>query len=82
MPGALGLTLLVCVAAVGLMHLALCRPRVEHTVGLAVVGGIAFPLLLAATPAAVLLMLSCGWSRRLAGARVPRVPDRLPPSWR
>lgn len=80
MPGVLGLTMLVCVATVGLTHLAVRGRPVEHLLGVAVVFGVAFPLLFVTPFAAALLMLAAVWTRRLAGAIEP-IPDRLPPTW-
>lgn len=84
MGGVIGLTLLVCVSAVGLVHLALRRPPVEHRVGSMFVVLIAFSMILAAPFAAVLMMLCAAWTRRLVPT-VQRVdttaPDFVPPNW-
>jgi hypothetical protein len=79
MPGVLGLTLLVCVAAVGLTQLAVRGRPIEHLLGVVVVFAVAFPLLFAAPFAGVLLVLAAMWTRRLVV--IAPVPDRIPPHW-
>jgi hypothetical protein len=79
MPGVLGLTLLVCVVAVGLTQLAVRGRPIEHLLAVAVVFSIAFPLLFVAPFAGVLLVLSAMWTRRLVV--IAPVPDRIPPNW-
>ena len=72
--------MLVCVNAVGLTHLAVRRPVVEHTIAMSIVLALAAVLMVAAPFAAALLALSCMWTRRLATG-VLAVPDRLPRTW-
>ncbi len=86
MGGMMGLTILVCVAAIGLVHLALGRSSVEHRVGSVVIGAIGLALLFSAPFAGVLLVSLAMWSRRfvgaMAGLRMPaRLPDRVPSDW-
>ncbi len=81
-----GLTLLVCVSAVGLVQLALRRPSIEHRVGSILVGIIGFSLLTTAPFVGVLMVTMAMWSRRFVGAkpglRMPsRMPDRVPSDW-
>ncbi len=84
MGGMLGLTLLVCGSAIGLVHLALRCPPVEHRLGSMVVTILAFSLLVRAPFAAVLMLLAVGWSYRFVPARQPAfspAPDFVPPHW-
>lgn len=79
----LGLTLLVCGSAIGLVHLALHCPPVEHRLGSMIVVIIALSLLLSAPFASMLMLLSTAWSRRLVASApvVARPPDFVPPHW-
>jgi len=76
----LGLSLLMLVSSIGLVHLAVRRHPVEHLLACAVVLGIAFPLLFAAPVVGVALVAAAVTSRRLVRAYVP-IPDRVPRHW-
>ena len=79
----LGLTMLVCFAAVGLVHLAVRWSPKEHLAAAVVIGSIGFVLLFSAPFAAVLLLTLAVGTRRLV-VRAPRrwsLPDFVPPSW-
>jgi hypothetical protein len=78
-PSVFGLCLLVVVTTVGLAELALRRERIEHLLGVAVIAGVAFPLLFVAPVAAVAMLAACAATRRLA--RPAAVPDRVPRHW-
>lgn len=83
MGGTLGLTLLVCGSAIGLVQLALRCPPVEHRLGSMIVVILAMSLLVQAPFAAVLLLLATAWSRRFVPTRPAYgpAPDFVPPNW-
>lgn len=83
MGGMLGLTLLVCGSVIGLVHLALRCPPVEHRLGSMIVVIIALTLLLEAPFASLLMLLAAAWSRRLVSSApvFGAAPDYLPPNW-
>ncbi|HVF74011.1 MAG TPA: hypothetical protein VM938_03095 [Acidimicrobiales bacterium] len=71
-------TVLVCVAAMGLLHLAVHAEAREHAIASSIVAAVALPLALVRPEVAVLLFLVAVGSRRL---RNPAVPDRVPAEW-
>jgi hypothetical protein len=83
MGGMLGLTLLVCGSAIGLVQLAVrCRP-VEHRLGSMIVVIIALSLLVEEPFASVLMLLSAAWSGRFVSTApvLSPAPDFVPPQW-
>lgn len=78
MPEAMSFTILVCAAAIGLLHLAVHAPPREHAVASSVVAAVALPIALVRPEAAAMLMLLAYATRRL---RNPAVPDRVPHDW-
>ena len=78
MPDAVSFTILVCAAAMGLLHLAVHADAREHAIAASIVAAVAFPIALVRPEAAVLLFLSAVGSRRM---RTPAVPDRVPSEW-
>lgn len=81
MPGVIGISVFVLVSTVGLVHLAVHRPRSEHLVGVGVVASLAALFWLPAPAASVLLLAACVGTRRLAFATPVVVPDRIPSHW-
>lgn len=80
-----GLTLLVCVALVGLVQLALRRPF-EHRVASVIIAVVGLSLLYSSPFAGLLLVTGSMWTGRfvdaVSGLRLPEtVPDRVPPNW-
>jgi hypothetical protein len=78
-PGVFGLSLLMVVCGVGLVHLAVRRDPVEHLLAASVVVGVALPLLFAAPVVAVALLAVSIASRRLV--RPALIPNRVPRDW-
>lgn len=78
MPDAMSFTILVCVAAMGLVHIAVHADAREHAIASSVVAAVAFPVALVQPEAAGLLLLLAVGTRRL---RNPAVPDRVPVEW-
>ena len=78
MSEAVGFSVLVCVALLGLLYLAVHADPREHTVASAIVGAVALPVFLVRPEAGLMLFLAAAVSGRL---RVPRVPDTLPADW-
>lgn len=78
MPDAVSFTILVCVAAMGLLWLAVHADAREHAVAASIVAAVAFPVALVRPEVAALLLLVAAGSRRL---RHPAVPDRVPLEW-
>lgn len=82
MPGVIGISVFVLVSTLGLVHLAVHRPRAEHLVGVGVVASLAALFWLAVPAASVLLLAACVGTRRLAmGTPAVTVPDRIPTHW-
>ena len=77
MPVAAALAVLVCVAAVGLAHLAVHSPRSDHALGAAMIVLVALPLLTISPVAAAGLLLAVVVSFRLRR----NVPARVPREW-
>lgn len=78
MPDAVSFTILVCVAAMGLLHLAVHADERDHAIAVSVVAAVAVPMALVQPVVAGLLLLVAAGSRRL---RTPAVPDRVPVEW-
>lgn len=78
MSDAMSFAVLVCVAAMGLLHLAVHADAREHAIASSIVAAVALPIALVRPEAAVLLFLAAVGSRRL---RNPAVPDRVPADW-
>lgn len=78
MTDAIGFTLLVCAAAIGLLYLAVHADAREHSVAASIVVAIAFPIMLVRLEVGVMLVLVAVATRRLRG--VP-VPDTVPADW-
>ncbi len=78
MSDAMSFTVLVCVACLGLLHLAVHANAREHAVASSIVAAVALPVALVRPEAAALLFLMAVGSRRL---RNPAVPDRVPVEW-
>lgn len=78
MPFALGVSILACVVAVGLAHLAVRGTKAEHAIGMAAAVAVAIPLLLVSAAAGALLLFVTAGTRRLTHRRVP---DRVPTAW-
>ena len=78
MTDAMGFTVLVCVAALGLLVLAVHADPREHVIASAIVAAVALPVLVVRPAAGVMLLLAAGLTGRL---RTPRVPDTIPADW-
>jgi predicted branched-subunit amino acid permease len=78
MPDAIGFTLLVCAASIGLLYLAVHAEPREHAVAASVVMAVAFPIMLARLEVGAMLLLVAVATRRLRSAPVP---DRVPAEW-
>lgn len=78
MPDAIGFTLLVCAAAVGLLYLAVHAPPREHAVAASLVMAISVPIMLVRIEVGTMLLLVAVATRRLRSAPVP---DRVPIDW-
>lgn len=78
MPDAVSFSILVCAAAIGLLHLAVHAPAREHAVASSMVAAVALPIALVRPEAAIMLLLLAYGTRRL---RNPAVPDRVPRDW-
>lgn len=79
MSDAVGFSMLVCVAALGLLYLAVHADPREHVVASAIVGAVALSVFFVRPEAGLMLFLAAAASGRL---RVPRVPDTVPVEWR
>ena len=77
MPGVVGLSLLVCVCAVGLATLAVRAPAREHTLAVAMTVLVAIPVAAASVVTGAALLLVAGASLRLR----PVVPTHVPEEW-
>jgi hypothetical protein len=75
---AIGFSLLICAAGMGLLYLAVYATAVEHAVAAAVVGAVALPVAVVRPEAGIMLMLLAVGTRRFC---VPPVPDRVPVEW-
>lgn len=75
---AVGFSMLVCVAAVGLAALAVHGEAWEHAVAAAVVAAVSVPLLVVRPEVGVMLLLAAMVTGRL---RLPSVPDTVPADW-
>jgi hypothetical protein len=78
MSDALGFSVLVCVAALGLLVLAVHADPREHVIASAIVGAVALPMLVVRPEVGLMLLLAAALSGRL---RVPQVPDTVPVDW-
>lgn len=78
MTDAIGFSMLVCTAGLGLLYLAVHASPYEHSVAAAMVGAVAVAIAVVRPEAAVMLMLLAVGTRRL---RTPPVPDRVPVDW-
>ena len=78
MVDAVGLSVLVCVTAVGLAALAVHAAAWEHAVAAAVVAALSMPLLVVRPEVGAMLLLAAVLTGRL---RLPMVPDTVPADW-
>ena len=78
MPDAMSFSILVCAAALGLLHLAVHAEPREHAVAASIVAAVALPIALVRPEAAAMLILLAAGTRHLRG---PAVPDRVPHDW-
>lgn len=78
MTNALGLTLLVAVATLGLAHLAVHAARHEFVVATAVVAALGLSIAVTAPFGGALLLLAAATAGKLCA---PPVPDTVPADW-
>ena len=78
MTDAIGFSLLILTAGIGLLCLAVHGSPHEHAVGAAVVGAVALAVAVVRPEAGIMLMLLAVGTGRL---RTPPVPDRVPAEW-
>ena len=78
MAEAIGFSMLVCTAGIGLIYLAVHASAYEHSIAAAMVGAVGVAVAVVRPEAAVMLMLLAVGTRRL---RTPSVPDRVPVDW-